>query len=214
MGLFSSGLSGADKAHAITLIKQLQTIVAYQQLSMEIYNDAVYSLIGTPGEGDEIFNRPISNFGDPKMVDGVVIPALKEKIQIIQLMNTMLLSVKDYSDGTLRKPYEDMSLLIRTSLERANHQYEEMTKWILNPQLDTNPLSHDQAEMYAMTNAMASLNDLISQAGLSSEKWLGIVYDAFNNVRAYRKLAPFSQEIFLSRYMRGMKGERVRFFTD
>ncbi|MFC1971575.1 hypothetical protein ACFLV0_06610 [Chloroflexota bacterium] len=46
MGLFSKRLSGSYKEEAIALVRHLQTMLAYQQLAMETYNDAAASIAG------------------------------------------------------------------------------------------------------------------------------------------------------------------------
>jgi hypothetical protein len=214
MGLFSSHLTGIEKESAVLFIRHLQTVLVYQQLSMEIYNDAAYSILGKPQNGAEVFFRPTGTFWDPALVEERLIPALKRKIQIIHLMETIHQQVKPLSSGVKREPYDLMTAYIRACLDRANLQYDSYSNWITNPQLDVDAKKLDNFELAALDRAVISLNCLIKKSGITNDEWLDIINDAFNSVRASIGLAPMNKNTFRSRYMRGLKGELIRFFSD
>ncbi len=58
MGLFSKRLKDEQRGTALTLVNHLQAMLAYQQLSMEQYNDTIAALKGSSPSGSEIYSRP------------------------------------------------------------------------------------------------------------------------------------------------------------
>ena len=216
--MFSERISGSQKETALNLVNHLQTMLAYQQLSMEIYNDAAVTIDG--GEithGDELFVRSQFTFHNPTLVAKYIIPAMEKKIEIFQLMKTKheKASILATANSNFQQPYQDMTLAISAMLERAHYMYQGFKQWV-NDEMATGSLTGlDENERGAVNNAIISLNQLIFQKiGLTYDEWLDIVQDSMNYVRASVKLTPLSKDIFRSRYMSGISGEHVRFFSN
>ncbi|MBF8266952.1 MAG: hypothetical protein HW388_460 [Dehalococcoidia bacterium] len=73
----------------------------------------------------------------------------------------------------------------------------------------------DQAEFAAVTRTVQSLNGLIEKVGLtvpSSDEWMEINHQVFNEVRGTVGLPPIEEEDFRSKYLQGLSGGYVRFF--
>ncbi len=76
----------AKKSAALPLIMHLQKMLAYQQLSMEIYNDALLSVSREPNTSSEAgWQRPTVDLSNPAVVSEHLLPALQRKIEIAQL---------------------------------------------------------------------------------------------------------------------------------
>jgi len=215
MGWFSKHLSNSQKEEALAMVHHLQTMLAYQQLAMETYNDAAAIAAGEIPHGDEITQRASLNFSQPTLVAQHVIPAVARKIEIFQLMEMRHREMSNLATASLQEPYQEMTALIDTMLERARLQYHGFQQWVDNPQVDIDTTRLDRNERAAIDRAVKALNELIvKKIRLTQDEWLDIVQESFNSVRASLKLIPLSKDTFRSQYMRGISGERPRFFKD
>ncbi len=215
MGWFSNRLSGSQKEEALAMVRHLQTMLVYQQLAMETYNDAIAIVAGKIPYGAEVTHRAHVNFSNPTLVAQYVIPAIAKKIEIFQLMETKHREVSVLATANLQKPYQEMTAAINAMLERARYQYQGFQQWVNNPQVDIDTMRLDGYELAAIDRSIKTLNELIfKKIRLTRDEWLDIVQEAFNSVRASLKLIPLSKDIFRSQYMRGISGEHVRFFRD
>jgi hypothetical protein len=214
MGWFSKRLSGSQKEEALTMARHLQTMVAYQQLAMETYNDAAAIASGRIPHGSELTHRSVY-FSDPALVAQYVIPAVAKKIEIFQSIEMKHREVSVLATANLKVPYQEMTAAINAWLERARYQYHVFQQWVNNPQVDIDTVRLDRYELAATDRALKALNDLIFRnIRLTRDEWLDIVQEAFNSVRASLKLVPLSKDTFRSQHMGLISGEQVRFFKD
>jgi hypothetical protein len=215
MGWFSRRLSGSQKEEALAMVRHLQTMLAYQQLAMETYNDAIAIASGRIPHGSEVTQRAYANLSDPTLVAQYVIPAVAKKIEIFQSIEMKHREVSVLATANLKVPYQEMTVAINAWLERARYQYHVFQQWVNDPQVDINTVRLDRYELAVTDRALKALNDLIfRKIRLTRDEWLDIVQEATNSVRASLKLVPLSKATFRSQYMQGISGERVRLFKD
>jgi len=216
MGFFSRRLTDNQKKEALALVNHLQTMLAYQQLAMEIYNDASSFVAGEEiPHGAEVTKRFNVNFPNPTLVAKYVIPALEKKLEILQLMETKHREASVLVTAYFQQPYQNMTSAISAMSDRACFMYQGFKQWVNNEVMNINVTSLDGNELAAFDRAIKSLNELIfKKIGLTRDEWLDIVQEAFNSVRASLKLTPLSKDTFRSQYMRGISGRHVRFFKD
>jgi len=214
MGWFSKQLPDSQKEGALVLVRHLQEMLAYQQLAMEIHNDAFAAVVGDPPRGAEVWARQKAAFSNPALVSEYVVPALEKKIEILQLMETKHKLASALAPAKLQLPYQEMTSAIRVMLDRAHLQYDGFTRWIQSPQTAVDVRRLDKPELSAIDRAVKALNDLIKKAGLTHDEWMDLNQEAFNSVRTSLGLVPLDRDVFRSQYSRGLNGERVRFFGD
>jgi len=214
MGWFFKQLPDSQKEGALALIRHLQEMLAYQQLAMEIYNDALAAIAGDPPRGAEVWARQTAPFSSPALVSEHVIPALEKKLEILQSMETKHKLASALAPAKLQLPYQEMTSAIRVMLDRAHLQYDGFTEWIQNPQTTIDVRCLDKPELSAVDHAVKALNDLIKKVGLTPDEWMDLNQGVFNSVRTSRGLVPLDRDVFCSRFFRGTTGERVRFFSD
>jgi len=216
MGWFSRKLKGRQREEALALVHHLQGILAYQQLAMEIYNDAFTTVVGEhPPLGAEVWDRQLGVFNSPELVSKHIIPALEKKIEIIKLMKTKHEQANSLATKKLQRPYQEMTSAIREMLDRAQFQLDGFTKWVRGEQKFADLTQPDELEQLAIDRTLIALNDLIyDRIGLTFDEWIAICREAINSVRTSRGLAPLDSEVYRSQYIRGLQGERVRFFND
>ena len=199
------------------LIGHLQKMLTYQQLALEIYNDALASVSGALNQ-DEVVSRPQVSLPNPAIVSEYLLPALQRKIEIIRSMEDQHNAAEELVGQdlkNLRPPYEDMKSAIHLMLQRAQLQLKGFTSWIANPSDETDTTSLDGPELQAIDQAIMTLNALIfEKVGLTNEEWMEVNRHAFDDVRGAVGLSPLSQAEFHNRYSRGVVGEHVRFFSD
>lgn len=214
MRWFSRKVPDSEKEGALALVCHLQRMLAYQQLAMETYNDAVASVVGDPPLGAEVWGRAEATFSSPVLVADYVIPALEKKIEILGLMEAQHQKGTALATAKLGQPYEAMRSAIRTMLDRAQLQYQGFKRWVQSPETAVDVTRLDGPELAAIDRAVSALNDLIKRVGLTPDEWIEINREAFNSVRASVGFLPLDTDAFRSRYFRGLTGERVRFFAD
>jgi hypothetical protein len=215
MGLFSRRLTDSQKKEALALVNHLQTMLAYQQLAMEIYNDAVANDTGEIPHGGEVTERTNVTFSSPFIVAKYAIPALEKKIEIFELMETKHREASVLETANFQQPYKEMTVAISAMMDRARFMHQGFKQWVNNEVTNIDVTGLDGNELAAVDRAIKSLNELIfKKLGLTSDEWLDIVQKSTNYVRASVKLMPLTKEIFRSRYMSGINGEHVRFYSD
>ena len=187
-------------------------MLTYQQLSLEIYNDALASVSGALNQ-DEVVSRPLVSLPNPAIVSEYLLPALQRKIEIIRSMEDQHNAAEELVGQdlkNLRPPYEDMKSGIHLMLQRAQLQLKGFTSWIANASDETDTTSLDGAELQAMDQAIKTLNALtFEKVGLTNGEWMEVNRHAFNDVRGTVGLSPLSQAEFHNRYSRGVGGERM-----
>lgn len=205
------------KDEAMLLIRHLQKMLAYQQLSMERYNDAAAMASGIPrGSGMEV-QRPLFSVQNRSLITQHMIPALVYKIDLIRSIKEQHEQIAQLVAEENRQPLEEMSAAIDIMLERANLQYNGFSALEQNSDVDVDMTSLDQAEVAAVTSAVQGLNSLIEKVGLTvpaSKEWIRINHQVFNEVRAGAGLLPIEEERFGGMYLQGLSGIPVRFFDE
>ena len=214
MGLFSRRLSGEQKQKALVMVRHVQMIMSYQQLSMEIYNNALFSITKQFPQGAEI-EPTIVNLPDIKSINEYLVPALDKKIEILESMAKKHGEMSALISSESMQIYLDVTLFIEAALDRAHFMSEVFYQYTNNPKTDLNPTRLDEYELKAMDKYTDSLEELVfDKIGLNMDDFLDINQVACNSVRASLKLLPLDRNTFRSRYMKGISGEIVRFFTD
>jgi hypothetical protein len=208
-------LSDSQKEDALAMVRHLQTMLAYQQLAMETYNDDAAMAATEVQYGDELTRRGSLSFHQPSLVVQEVIPAVAKKIEIFQLMEMRHREMSSLATASLRKPYEEMAAAIERMLERARLQYDGFQQWVNNPEVYVDTTRLDRDERAAIDRAVKALNELIAKkSGLTQDEWLDIVQESFNSVRASLELMPLGKDVFRSQYMGLISGECPRFFVE
>ena len=201
----------AKKSAALPLIMHLQKMLAYQQLSMEIYNDALLSVSREPNTSSEAWQRPTVELSNPAVVSEYLLPALQRKIEIVQSMEEQHNTAAELA-GNFSSPYEDMATGIHLMLQRAQLQFDGFTSWIANPSANIDTMKFDEAESQAMHLALLSLNALVQKV-MTTDEWMEVNRHALNDVREMVGLSALSQMEFRDLYSRGVSGENIRMFS-
>lgn len=212
MGWFTSRLSPQERKTGRELIAHLQRMVAYQQLSMERYNDAVAGAAGMSALTDEGLRRPLAALTDTEAVRARVVPALRVKGEILQEMQKHHGRFTRPTSSQLRSAYDDFSYYLSILRDRADLQLKGFSAF-LDPSAsvpDTTQL--DAAERDAMNRAMKNLNELIASVGIDDNAWMELNCEEFNAVRKAVGLGPLRLQDFQSIYIGGQEGKPARFF--
>lgn len=174
MGLFSRHLSGSQKEQALAMVRHLQTMLAYQHLATETYNDATVIVAGKLPHGAEVAQRAYVEFSDPGLVAQYLIPAVTTKIEILELIETKHREASVLATGSLQRPYEEMTAAINVMLDRARYQKHGFEEWVNDPQVEIDALRtvrFDVDERAAMDRAVEALNELIvKKVGLTADE--------------------------------------------
>ena len=211
-----SRLSGVEKDAAVDVIRHLQTMLAYQQLTMERTNDAFALAAGTTTPTHEGFVRPQALLRDPDAVVRYMIPALQVKREVLAAMEEKHRTFPKPTSKPVKTAYDEFTSLLAAMQQRATFQYESYVAWTEDPSLEVRPMLLDPVEDSALNKLLRTLNGVIEKVGMrvNEEPWLEIVCQAFNSVRADVGLPPFSGSDFRSRYFAGLTGQPARFFRD
>ena len=220
--LFGSPLSDADRESGLALIRHLQTMFAYQQLSVETYNDALAEIAGieafpphSEGLSPEGLGRPSVQLSNPEAVVEVMIPALDEKRKILAKMRLDHEAMGRPAAPELRDVYDDFSALLGLMQERAKVQTDAALAFVDAPTYQSPATDQlDAAEYAAQLKSAASLNDLISKIGLEIDDWLVLNRDCFNAVRATVGLPSMSDDDYRTTFYAGLAGRPVRYFLS
>lgn len=208
----------ATNAEAVALIRHLQKLLAYQQLSMEIYNDALTVASGGLMTSGGVVERVQALTTDPDLARSHVLPALDEKLRIIEQMRDEHVRLP----GPLRAYDHELFTLFVALLDaivlRAEAQRASMTIFV---ESDTEPIpgtdAEDDAEDAALTAAISRLNALIGRQGLadSPETFVALNHEVFNEVRAWRGLPSQNYAAFAPTYVALLSGDyEMRLFSD
>jgi hypothetical protein len=214
----SSGkLTDSQKKTAVALVHHLETMLSYQQLAMEIYNDAAsFSTMEKIPWGSELGRYEFTaHDSDTLRVAECLIPALEKKLEILHLMEIKHRQAIDLVTIELQQTYQDMTLLISALLERANFMYYGFKQWVNYEIMNFNAMSLDENERVAMARAITSLNELIYiKIGLTYDDFLDILFCSINSVRVFVKLTPLTKDVFRKRNSSALTGAIVRYFSD
>ncbi len=217
VGWFSIfGKSTADREAGLALIRHLHRMFAYQQLTMEIYNDAIILAEGRgrqPREGLSVVVKPQRVGFDEVAAAEYVLPALKEKQRIQRIMETEHDAVPRPAAADFRQPYDDFSDFQSRAQERTAYQHDGLNAWLRSEREELDGTRLDGAEQQSMTKALLSLNKLIRAVGLKPGPWLDLMCNEFNAIRESMDLPPMPAEEFRSAYLGGLEGKPARFFA-
>ena len=213
---FGSRLTGEERSAARALVEHLQRMYAYQQLTMERFNDAAALVSGSGTPTDEGLMRPQLLIADPGGVVDYVLPSLDFKLSVVGRMEAMHEAFPRPSSPTIAKPYDDYTTVLTILRARSELQYDGMLAWSEDPSIDVDALtsSLDSADRAAMIASSTSLNKLVKDAGLAGDPWLDLNCRVFNEVRAEAEMPPLAKEDFRLRLAAGMAGRPARFFRD
>jgi hypothetical protein len=213
-GFFSSQISARNKKAGLILIKHLQKMFAYQQLSMERYNDALAfaARIDTP-TNEFLSPRQSVTLFDVSAVREYVLPALQMKFQTLQIMENEHRNIEQTTSNILKPVYTDFSQQLTAMQKRTRLQYECFSAWIQDQTRSLDTTQVDETERQAMDRTCISLNELINKVGLDVDAWLDVVCDAHNAVRETIGISPMKAQEFREIYFSGLAGKPARFFA-
>ena len=217
MGWFSKpGLSETERPQALELIRHLQKVYAYQQLGMERYNDAVAAAGGVGTPTNEGFTPPDILLSDPSAVSDLVLPAVREKLQILATADDEHRSFPIPTTKVMAAAYSEFTAHLTVLRRRSELQAIGWEAWTSKPTLEGSVVGSQLAsdEWAAMTQSGQSLNKLIAEAGLTSDALMNLKCAVFNEVRATLGLPLFDVEEFGMRFVGGLSGLPARFFSD
>jgi hypothetical protein len=206
---------GEDADLAREVISWYQRIFAWQQLSMEVFNDAAERSAAEFAPGDELFVRGGGMFSDLNLVREHVLPALNYKNQIAATMAALLaqLELPD-APRPVRKTQESFRAFLVAFGSRALVQAARFKVFVDggNHTGEAEQLVSDARENAAAARAIEDLNALVRWSGLSTSTWLEVNRGAFNGVREKIGLAPLEPTDFQQRFIANTMGLRSRFF--
>lgn len=197
------------------MVRHLQTMLGYQQLSADTYNDALAAVAGKLPRGAGVTSQPQVELADALLVSQYVIPAIERKIAIVNCMAREHRKMGGSSNPAIWKPYEAMTSAIAAILRRAECQYEGFRQWIEAPQYGVDTVRLDNEERAAIDRAIKALNKLaMKDVGVGYDGFLDIVQEATNKVRGSLELKPLDHDTFRTLYMQGLTGKRVHFYRS
>ena len=79
MGLFSRQLPDSQKEGILALVRHLQELLAYQQLAMEIYNDALAAVVEIRQKVPRFGRVTKGIFNDPTLVSKLRHPCIRKE---------------------------------------------------------------------------------------------------------------------------------------
>jgi hypothetical protein len=204
---------GTERKTTLELIRHLQTMYAYQQLSMERYNDALLAA-GIGSRGPELSHRVVEGAEIPNKVAEHLIPAFAEKDEVFGQIDKVHVAFGRPTSSQLRPAYDDFSRFLDAMRTRLVAQREAFNGWAADKDATAflTP-AEDLAEMRACDASITTLNALIAQIRLSPDNWLNINADAFNLVREWIGLSPLTRAEFREKYSQGQETGSARFFS-
>ncbi len=205
--------SSEKKETDLKFIFHFQTLLAFQQLLMEQYNDAVVKVANMGELKNEGFSRPKVSFDDPATVAEFIIPALEEKIDILDEMQTEHKKIGEPESYKIKEIYDGFTDFLNIMEERAQLQLNGFTDFVNDGDVDTDMTQLDNAEVQFMDKALLNLNQTIESLNISGEEFLEINRNAFNSVRENIGLSPLSNQLFQEIYFAGLSGQPARFFS-
>ncbi len=224
--LFGRGLqfTGGDLQTTFKIIRHLQKGLAYQQLSMEINNDATAAVFGAPLRTSELSHQEFAGDATPQSVRDVLLPAIDEKLKCLELMSAEFdLAARAVSAGsvtsrtgqTLRSVCADFAGSARTSKARADVQRNSFRTFVERPDLpQPDPSALDGAEATATTKALMGLQSVLERAGVDLDALTAINHEVGNEIRTSRQQTPLTLDDYRARYFIGITGGHARFFDD
>ncbi len=180
---------------------------------MERNNDALAMVAGFGKLTNEAFSRPVVSFDNPEAVAKYIVPAVREKIEILDSMEIEQNEIGEPQSKVFKIIYHNFTNALRVMKERAQLQYIGFTAFANNESTEIDMNQLDSAELEAVDKAILSLNNAVGSLGLSGDEFLKINCDAFNSVRKNIGLSPLSNQQFQEIYFAGISGEPARFFN-
>ena len=214
MPLFQHGLSETEKAEALKLVYHVQLLFAFQQLTMERYNDAITLASGIQS-GDETTRQYYKGQTWTGLVQQHVLPAVTFKLDIIGRMVAAHREIRRPTLSQLTKAYDTSGAMLAAILRRAEAQQAGWQKWLTDPAMEAvDTPQFDRDELKALDAAIDSINDVIfKRLKLNPTVFMEINTQATNCVRSTIGLAPLSQDEYAAKYAMGLSGTPVRFYS-
>ncbi len=216
MPLFGRGLSQEDKAEALKLVQHVQTLFAFQQLTMEAYNDAVVAASTGASLGSELSHGHLEGQSSSLAVSQSILPAVAYKLGIIEEMERRHQAFGRPTVAPLTKAYDICTGFLGAMRNRAEKQQANWEKWIADPTVDSVETSfEDRQEAKAADAGINSINDVIFKSlELEFGDFMEINRQATNHVRSTLDLDPLAPDEYGTMYMSGIQGSPVRYFTS
>ena len=212
---FLNKLFGSSQKKEIDFkfISHFQKLLAFQQLFMEQYNDALAKVAGLGELRNEGFSRPTVSLNDSDDIAQYIIPALRKKATILDKMETEHQERGEPESDKFKEIYQNFTNALLVMKERAQLQLDGFSAFVNDEDVDIVMTQLDEAEVQSMDKALFILNDTIENLGLHGEGFLEINCNAFNFVRKSIGLSPLSNQQFQEIYFAGISGQPARFFN-
>lgn len=211
--LFNRQLSAHEKTHFVAMIRHLQKMLAFQQITAEAYNRAARLAVD-----------------DEAGIQEHVLPALQFKRAVIRQMELEHSNFNFPTNKLLTEAHAAFTHLMGIMAARKIKQ-EESAYELINGRIEliagqicdttksgveslASETSHWAAlELQAASEAVKRLNRLMEKAGLSPEEWIALNCEAFNAVRAEFKMPPFTIAEFAITFRTCLSGGEANFFV-
>lgn len=213
------GKSNAGSRPAVVaFIRHCQSLIATQQLTMEIYNEAMELASEDYEGGDELLVRGGGMVNSPDMAEMFLLPAVDEKIGLLVEISERHQSI---ADGLLvpsgcESAHKLLGEAIVVWLARAVLQKSCWQGWIDDPGSNFGAQigALDGDEFRKTGIALQEINTLVAKYHISQPEFLEINRAAFNYIRLSRGLNSLDPNEFRARYTAGIDGRRARFFIE
>ena len=191
-GLFRRRLDEGQRNELVAYVRHFQYLLMSQQLTMEIYNDAMQLASEYIVPGNDILVQGTGEIRRPEAVVAYLIPAVQEKLGILDALIVRHGAILPGDDLGVRLTCELATGLLEATRARAQLQLDCWSAWAQDPSLDlsTTMSSLDTQEQAWTSKTLKSLDDLISRAGLDRAALLEVNRQATNLIRATARGLP------------------------
>jgi hypothetical protein len=214
---FQKKLTSNERALTLTFVRHFQLMMASQQLTMELYNEAIAEASDYSELGDELLVRGGGQVSSPEAVAAHILPALREKNAILTDIAATHAALANQAQGIdrVRIAYDRMSGAIDIWRSRGALQEQCWSAWTQDPSSDLGSrlASLDAAEVQANAVALDAVNALFPTANIDRAALVEINRQTFNLIRLRRGLRPLTPESYRELYTLLLAGSRPRFFV-
>ncbi len=183
---FKGRHSEADRNAILAFVRHCQSLIAWQQLAMELVNDGLERAAEQFAAGDELLVRSLGGVSSPELARVRMLPALEEKVRILTSVYSTHESVHGglLTSATTHLGSKLMLDAVSVWLARGHLQLQCWTAWTQDPSIDLSERisALDSDEMHRTGIALHELNSLIQRIGLERNEFLEVNRQAFNLV--------------------------------
>jgi hypothetical protein len=196
------------------VLDHLQNQFAFQQLTMEIYNDALFSLSDGDVPGDEALARSPVTSSNLALVRELLIPAADRVALIAQTMTSEHQSYpRPQRPKEARDLYDEWSAFLDLFVFRADSRGVVFRELVLDPGTSLEGLiTLSTLVDRNFFSFLANMNSLLAKSEIYGEEWLMVALNAVNRVRERFGMPPFEMHLYRQKLADGVAGGRPRYF--